>query len=72
MKGLHAMNELDHEPDAQITNSVERAASRLDMSPAWLRKEIAAGRIRAVRFGRSVRILERDLQALVEARVAAL
>jgi len=35
---------------------VEEAAAVLNISPGLLRREIAAGRVRAIRFGRILRV----------------
>ena len=44
---------LEDLPDAA---KVEEAAAVLNISPGLLRREIAAGRVRAIRFGRILRV----------------
>jgi excisionase family DNA binding protein len=44
---------LDDLPEAA---RVEEAAAVLNISPGLLRREIAAGRVRAIRFGRIIRV----------------
>lgn len=42
--------------------TIEQAAERLNCSTATIRRQIARGELRAVRFGRSIRIKPRDLE----------
>ena len=43
-------------------HTIEAAAMRLSISPRTLRTQIAAGRIRVVRIGHSIRISEAELR----------
>lgn len=49
-----------------LANSLKTAALRLDCSVPYLRKKIQEGSLKATRFGRAIRILERDLIAFTE------
>jgi excisionase family DNA binding protein len=46
-------------------SSVSETAGRFGLSASYLRKEIRRGRLRATRFGRAIRLAERDVQAFV-------
>lgn len=48
--------------------TVDEAAARLRQSPKTVRRRITAGEIAAHRFGRSIRVCERDLDVYIKAR----
>mgnify|MGYP000867386130 CR=1 FL=1 len=47
------------------TSTVNEAALRLRISPESIRRGVASGTVRAVRFGRSLRIAEVEVQRLL-------
>ena len=53
-----------------IANKLQTAAKRLDCSVPYLRQKIKDGDLPVKRFGRSIRILERDLIAFAESNQA--
>jgi excisionase family DNA binding protein len=55
---------LDDLPEAA---RVEEAAAVLNISPGLLRREIAAGRVRAIRFGRIIRVPRSAVAELLQA-----
>lgn len=55
---------LDDLPEAA---KVEQAAAVLNISPGLLRREIAAGRVKAIRFGRIIRVPRSVVAALLQA-----
>lgn len=61
------MTPTHHTPEGARFIRVPAAATRLDVSPQYLYAEISAGRLRAYRFGRAVRIALADLDAYIEA-----
>lgn len=50
--------------------TLKEAAFRLQVCRRTLEREIAAGRLKCVRIGRSVRVLESDLHAYLESQKA--
>jgi excisionase family DNA binding protein len=48
--------------------TVQKAANRLGLSVAHLRREIRLGKLPSHRFGRMVRISEADLAAYIQTR----
>lgn len=55
-----------HEKGAPLASSLKQAAERTGLSVNYLRACIAEGRLRAVRFGRVLRIRESDLVRFVD------
>ncbi len=51
--------------------TLAQVAQRLALSRRTVQRLIAAGELRAVRFGRAVRVTERELAAFVAARRVA-
>lgn len=58
------------QPDANADRLLEvaQAARRLGMSFEYVRRQIRAGKLPALRFGRLYRIKSADLDAYIEAR----
>jgi len=56
---------LEDLPDAA---KVEEAAAVLNISPGLLRREIAAGHVRAIRFGRILRVPRSVVAELLQAQ----
>jgi len=54
---------IDHTEDRLLT--VNEVAERLRIHPITVRRHIKAGRLRAVRVGRNVRLREADLEAFL-------
>lgn len=48
--------------------TIPAAAARLSMSEEWVKREIRAGRLKSVKYGRARRIRVADLTAFVAAR----
>lgn len=53
-------------PPKRIT--IKQAATENNMSPHWIRQQIAAGSLPAIRLGRVFRIDRSDLDAFFESR----
>lgn len=51
--------------------SLRTAADRLGLSVSFLEKQIKAGELRAIKFGKATRIEEADLRAYVASRPTA-
>jgi excisionase family DNA binding protein len=58
----------DREPGVMTT---EEVAARLRVSERSVQRQIAAGRLRACRIGRSIRITEKQLEEFLEGRAAS-
>jgi len=57
--------------DAEPLMTTIEAASRLHVSPSWLKKQAAAGQVPHVRLGRSVRFTTDNVDAIIAAGQSA-
>lgn len=60
------MLEIVSESQGRLASSVDRVAERTDLSKSYLRILIRNGELRAIRKGRRVLILEKDIQEYLQ------
>ena len=59
------MPKLPKPPDDEPLLTVQDAARLTQTSTKWIYAQIRQGRLRAIRFGRAIRILRKDLEEFV-------